>query len=455
MLEINRELRYIGARLLRDNFVCDRMIAKLRSHERYTAEELRSISRRLLMRTLRAATRKIPFYRDIKIDASDKEAESILVNAFPIITKHDLLSKKGVLYPNRGKAWPWTIIGETGGTTGSPVRLLRSYQSIVWQNAFIKRQWSWVGFRDGMARAILRGDMVVPVEKKEPPFWHVNRFHNQLCLSTVHLREETADLFADALQRFQPFMIEAYPSAAYDLARYLAIRNRYLNIPYVFTASEPLYPHQREIIEKRFQARVMDQYGMGERVTFATECEYGNLHVNTEHSYTEIVDDKGEPTDDYGFVVGTTFNNLLMPLVRYQLTDQTKWKRGSCACNRTYPMIERVSGRIEDIILGTHGNDIGPLLFRVHHEVDGIESIQIAQVGRHELEIRVVPLGSFSQDSRQRLIQNLHHYVDPGLAVKVVTMDYIPRTRRGKFRWIVNEYVDGDRESRKAPSLTR
>ena len=116
-------------------------------------------------------------------------------------------------------------------------------------------------------------------------------------------------------------------------------------------------------------------------------------------------------------------------------------------------MIERVSGRVEDIILGTDGNDIGPLLFRVNHEVDGIESIQIAQVGRHELEIRVVPLESFSQNSSQRLVQNLHRYVDPGLAVKVVTMDHIPRTQRGKYRWVVNEYIDGDRESRKTASL--
>lgn len=453
MPEIKRELRYAGTRLIRDNYVCDRMIAELRRHEGCAVEDLRSLSRHLLMRTLRAATRKIPFYRDTKVDASDNEAELILVNAFPIITKKDLLSKQDVLYPNGGKPWPWTIVGETGGTTGAPLSLFRSYRSVLWQNAFLKRQWYWTGFRDGMARAIMRGDMVVPVEKKEPPFWHFNRFHNQLCLSTLHLREETADLFADALQRFGPFMIETYPSAAYDLARYMAMRNRYLNIPYVFTGSEPLYPHQREIIEERFQARVMDHYGMGERVTFATECEYGNLHVNTDHSYTEIVDDKGEPTDDYGFVVGTTFHNLLMPLVRYQLSDQTKWKRGSCSCRRTYPMIERVSGRVEDIILGTDGNDIGPLLFRVNHEVDGIESIQIAQVGRHELEIRVVPLESFSQNSSQRLVQNLHRYVDPGLAVKVVTMDHIPRTQRGKYRWVVNEYIDGDRESRKTASL--
>jgi phenylacetate-CoA ligase len=439
------EIHAATTHALRDSFICDRIIAELRSHERYSKEEHARLRRRFLLRTLAVATRRIPFYRNITLSCGEADVEKFLVNEFPILEKKDYLNKREQLYPNHGKIRPWTIVGETGGTTGSPLKIIRSLSSVIWQNAFLKRQWTWSGFRDGMPRATLRGDMVVPVEQREPPYWIKNRYANQLIMSSAHLRDETADYFIDKLSEVSPYLLEAYPSAAYDLAKYLERRNRYLSIPYIFTGSELLYDYQRELIKNRFRGKVMDHYGMGERVAFATECELGNLHVNTDHSYMEIVDDEGNPTNEYGYVVGTTFHNLVMPLVRYRLSDQAKWKNGSCACGRSYPMIERVRGRIEDIILGSDGNDIGPLLFRVPNGIDGIERMQIAQVERYRLEIRVVPIAGFSEKDKELLIHNLHEHVDPGLAASVTIMDDIPRTIRGKYRWIVNEYIDGER----------
>ena len=81
----------------------------------------------------------------------------------------------------------------------------------------------------------------------------------------------------------------------------------------------------------------MDMYGMAERVAFATECEYGQMHVNPDYSFVEIVDAAGRPTADVGYVVGTTFHNHAMPLVRCRLSDRTRWKRGQCACGRAFP----------------------------------------------------------------------------------------------------------------------
>jgi len=96
-----------------------------------------------------------------------------------------------------------------------------------------------------------------------------------------------------------------------------------------------------------------------------------------------MVNEDGQPTEDYGYIVGTTYHNLLMPLIRYRMTDQGKWKKGNCPCGRRYPMIERIKGRVEDIILGSAGNDIGFMLFRVLYGVDNVEKAQIAQVGRN------------------------------------------------------------------------
>ena len=156
-----------------------------------------------------------------------------------------------------------------------------------------------------MGRATLRGEMIVPLDRGAPPFWFWNRYDNQLLISSRHLRDACADAIIDELERFSPAVLQAYPSTAFTLAQLMAHRNRRLSIPVVFTASEPLYPHQRELIAERFGAKVMDMYGMAERVAFATECEFGSMHVNPDYSYVELVDSDGQPTRDVGYGYGT------------------------------------------------------------------------------------------------------------------------------------------------------
>lgn len=445
---IKKETRFMANFLFRDNYFCNRMLNVLHRHEQTDPDELREWSRRKLLRTLRQASKTIPYYKKVRVNCTENDVEEFLKEKIPILSKEDLLRMRTELYPFLGKPRPWTIIGETGGTTAAAIHLFRSYGSVLWQNAFLKRQWTWAGVRDGMPRAVLRGGIIVPVEQSKPPFWYFNRYHNQLMMSSLHVRLETVDHYVDALERQAPVMMEAYASVIYELARYMALRNRFVSIPYIFTGSEQLYDHQRELIQERFRARVMDHYGMGERVTFATECEYGNMHLNTDHSYTEIVDESGYPTNDYGYIVGTTYHNLLMPLLRHKMTDMTKWKPGTCRCGRIYPMIERVKGRVEDIVYGTAGNDIGPMLFRVFYGIESIERAQIAQVDKNRLEIRIVPLPGFSSDDKKQLVSNLHKYVDPGMSATVSIVPELSRTPSGKFRSIVNEYVDGARDAR-------
>jgi phenylacetate-CoA ligase len=67
--------------------------------------------------------------------------------------------------------------------------VFRSLQSLLMEQAFIGRHWSWSGYHDGMARACLRGDQVAA----QPPFWSWNRYNRQLVVSSRHLTEAHAD----------------------------------------------------------------------------------------------------------------------------------------------------------------------------------------------------------------------------------------------------------------------
>ncbi len=446
--QLRNELLFGTRALLRDNPFSQWRLRALQRNESMTRTQLEHLQAGLLHKALRTAIARLPFYSHIQRDFPVAAAAKVLRTAFPIIDKDTLLANRDSLYPNRGARQPWQAPGKTSGTTGAPLTVFRSVQSLLMEQAFVKRHWAWGGYHDGMVRATLRGDLVVGVDRSSPPFWFWNRYNQQLLVSSRHLTESHADAIIDRLEILSPAMLQAYPSTAFTLAGLLAQRNRRLRIPLIFTASEPLYPHQRALITERLGVKIMDMYGMAERVAFATECEYGELHVNSDYSHVEIVDDEGRPTSDDGYVVGTTFHNHAMPLVRFRLTDRTRWKPGQCACGRAFPMIEQVTGKFEDSITGGNGAPVSAsVLTFAFKGLDTIRKSQVAQVGPASWEVRVVPMPGFSTADQQYLVDNIHHLVDPLVAVKVVLKDDLPNTAAGKFRWVVNEF----RPPRNAP----
>ena len=438
---LRNEVKYGLRYLVRDTLQAERRVQTLLAKEHLPQERREAITSQLLLETVRTAIRRIPKYQGLKAaDLHPGNVRDVLVERFPVIGKADLIGRPADYYPYGHTARPWTIVGRTSGTSGTPLEVFRSLESVLWENAFVERHFRWSGYRPGMRRAYLRGDLIVPIDRTAPPYWFWNRYKNQMIISSRHLREECVDDIVDMLSRFAPYMMEAYPSTAYELALLLEKRNISLHIPYVCTSSEPLYPHQRELITERLGARVMDHYGMAERIAYAAECEHGSLHVDTDYSYVEIVDENGKPTDGDGYIAGTTFHNSLMPLLRYRMSDRTRWRQTVCPCGRTYPVIEPVTGKYEDTLYGSRGQRISPSVVTfAFKSLRGIKYSQVAQMGEGTWEIRVVPEASFSEVERNRLIENVKHLVDPGIHVTVREVAEIARTSAHKYRWIVNE----------------
>ncbi|MBE2260097.1 MAG: phenylacetate--CoA ligase family protein [Rhodobacteraceae bacterium] len=423
--------------MIRDNPVTGSRIDRLMEIGASSQPVIREIEGHYLRRTLQAAVANLPAYRSARFL---KAATSASLSEFPLISKQDLLESPTRYYPRLGLKKLVTSIGKTSGTTGTPLTVYRSLNSVIWEYAFVHRHWSWSGFRRGMPRATLRGDIVATADSVEGPFWRYNTWENQLVLSSRHLRAPYIQQIVEQLDRFGPYLLQAYPSTAYELARYLQSIGRVVPIPFVYTGSEILYSHQRDLIEHAFDCKVMDFYGMAERVAFAAQCESGSYHVNTEYSKVEIVDDSGNQTDSEGFIVGTTFHNLTMPLVRYRLSDRSRWKKGDCPCGRIQQMIEPITGKFEDVIQGSEGNVISPSVVTFAFKgLQLIERSQVAQVGPGKWEIRVVPLPGFGVLERSALIGNIHKLIDPGLEISIVECTDIPRTNAYKYRWIVDE----------------
>jgi phenylacetate-CoA ligase len=424
--------------MYRDSWLCHRRTEELLRHEIESASDIEIFSRQQLAATLRSASRKIPAYRGFAEDASVDNAYEVL-GRFPVVDKEDLL-KHSELYSAPRKYRYFGVIGKTSGTSGTPLTMMRSFDSIIWERAFFARMFRSSGVPPKARRALLRGDHVVPFNHDCPPFWFHNLANRQLVLSTRHLKPGFLPYYIDELKRFRPAMLEAYPSAAAELANWLEQTHDYLDIPHIFLGSEPVYPTQRMLIEERLRGKVFETYGMAERVALANECGYGNLHIAADYSHVEILDEEGKPTDGWGFVTGTTYFNHLMPLVRYKLSDITRWKKGTCPCGKPFPMVERITGRLADRIYGHDGGPVSQTLITFGFK--GVSHIRLAQVAQLEpdlWEIRIVPFPEFNQDDEKQLIKNFREKVEPLIRLKIVIMDDLPRMGSGKFRWVVNE----------------
>lgn len=426
--------------LLLNNIIFRVRIARL--NKELSAKQIKEYREKALRKTLIAAKTNLLNYNDINIPSSEEDAESFLVSNIPIITKKDLQNKKKLFYPNYNKNFPWSIIGRTSGTTGSPLDVVRSYNSILWENVFVHKHWSQVKeVGEKSVRVTLRGDDIGAVLSGDNTFWFFNMLENQLLMSSKDLSSENIPIFINKLRGCSASILQAYPSTAFILAKYLDSLGERLNIPYVFTGSEMLHPYQRELIEKTI-GKVYDFYGMAERVAFVTECRAGNLHVNEDYSYVEIVDDQGNHTDDEGFIVGTTYHNLKMPLLRYQMSDRSRWKKGKCTCGSNHRMIEPVSGKFEDMLSDASGKVISPSLITFAFKgVSNIDMSQVAQISSKEWEVRVVALPGFSNRDRDHIKRNLGEIISPDTKVLIRCVDNIARTKAGKYRWVVNEQM--------------
>lgn len=336
--------------------------------------------------------------------------------------------------------------GHTSGTTGSPLEIAYDASVIHATYAALDRQYRWANCRlarDGDRIAVARGNVIVPLDRKKPPFWRYNRYHRQLLLSSFHLSPENLEHYFEEMKRYAVQVLDGYPSTLFILAKYLKNRRATFPLKAVISSSETLYDFQRQTIESSFQCRVFDYYAVAERVAFATECaEHAGHHLTMEYGVTEIVDNQGHPVEagTPGRLVGTSLHNLAMPLIRYVTNDRTAIRAGHCACGRVLERMNDVTTKAEDTLTLRDGRLISPsVLTHPFKPLDSIEASQIIQQDYDRILVRIVPRPDYTEQDTEHLIRELKSRVGQETDIVIELVERLGRTQAGKFRWVISE----------------
>jgi phenylacetate-CoA ligase len=413
--------------------------------EWFSPEQIYEYQGSRLKRIVRHAYETVPFYREHyqKHGVGPEDIKELRdISKLPLLTREDvkaagddLISAK---YPVRK-----LFHGHTSGTTGSPLSFYWDKQTCVYTNAVDWRQKLWGGVRYGDRLALFLGRTIVPTNKTTPPFWQYDRIHNMLWMSSFHLSESYLPFYFKKLKSFRPTAIEGYPSTVYILARYLKQTGQTLPVKAVFTSSETLLPLQRALIEERFEAKVFDFFGMAERVAFATQCaEAQEYHLNFEYAVNEVVGSDGRPMKegDEGYLVGTSLLNYGMPFIRYKTNDITAINNGKCICGRHMPRFKGVTTKDEDIVVTPEGKHVSSsVLTHPFKPLDKVQESQIIQEEIDLLRIKIIRREGFSESDSAHLITALRERVGPSMRIELEFVTEIPRTKAGKFRWVISK----------------
>jgi phenylacetate-CoA ligase len=367
----------------------------------------------------------------------DGTALARLAPGSTMLTKAEVRQHPEKLVRPRGPgSWIRTTI-KTSGTSGSPLTIVQSLSNLVREEGFVYRQMRWIGWRHGQRRAWIRGDIVCPDHPPDGRYWCRDWVGNMLMMSSYHLSNDTIGRYIDALERFDPVVIHAYPSSIAALAAWLNAAGRTYRgraLRGVMTSSETLEPSVRAAVEQAFGVRVFDWYGQAERVAAIGTCEEGRYHVLTDYAGVALLEAEGDACE----LVGTSLNNTAMPLVRYRTGDTVIPDGEPCACGRVFPTIKAVIGRQEKIVTLPDGRIIARLdrIFQGHdrHLVEG----QVLYRGAGEFVLRVVTADGFSEADERALIDKFLLRV-PGVKVRVERVAAIPRGPNGKFEFIAIE----------------
>ena len=395
--------------------------------------------------------RNVPYYRELftNVNFHPDDFKSIEdIKRIPYLTKNMVRENQDKLlsqvFPKK-----YLKVTETGGTTGLPMAFLMDDRTTsIIEMAYLTDMWKKVGYRRYDKCIILKEDTVekIVVGKK---YWKMNYITNWLTMSSFHLNSDTFQLFYNKIVSFKPKFIMAFPSNAYLIARYIKEKNL-PNIPSlkaILCGSENIYDWQRKYMEEVFKARVFSHYGHSEKCVLAAECSDPRLYeFYPQYGYAELINEKDEwcsEEDEKGEIVATGFNNYVSPFIRYKTDDIGIFTKKHSHENPNWFTIKSIEGRKQDYIIDKDNTPKTSIhIDRPFWKIrDKIYAYQYIQNIPGKVEVNVHSKDKLNDDQIaeiKKIFLETYFKFD----IEVNQVDDIPRTKGGKFRYLVQNIKD-------------
>jgi phenylacetate-CoA ligase len=425
-----------------------RYLNELERSQWLSREAIGRLQRDKLMRLLRIALEHSPWHaariRRAGLDAALREGSFALgdLTRLPTMSRADARENAAAI------RWAGVPGGafryNTGGSSGQPLIFHFGRGRQASDAACRIRARRWWGVDIGDAEAYLWG---APVELNRTDRIKTlrDRLLNQLLLNAFEMSPARMTEYVDALHAFRPRSLFGYASSVALLAAHARDTGRRLDLPglkLICTTGEPLYPHQRELIEEAFRVPVANEYGARDAGFLAHQSPAGQMLAMSESNILEVLDPAGQPVPpgEPGEAVVTGLHSDAQPFIRYRTGDVVTLSDALCAQGRGLHVVADVAGRTTDFVIRADGTVMHALaVIYVLRAVEGVAEFKLVQQALEDVEVLVVPDARWSDASRRQVVAGLRARLGAGLRVTLREVDQIPAEASGKFRYVVSQ----------------
>lgn len=342
----------------------------------------------------------------------------------PIVKKDDIRGKDFYEIVSSHIPKHWLYKDDTSGSTGVPFKFVVDRGFVLRGLAFCQRMFRMLGQKPG--------DTFVRFSPTDRPGLNFGSYFFKV--ATYDEFEKRVDDFIE-LYNNKNLVIYGVASYLVELAKQLARKNHQITFRAAIASGEALSDIQKEFVEERLKCPVSRCYTTREQGWIAQECLNDGFHINTEWCYLEVVDDNGRPVPlgKEGRIVITTFDNEVMPFIRYDTDDIGKILPQSCLCGRTLPLI-KFSGRKIGLLHLPKGHTIHHFFLTpsFHLRANRIKRFQIIQESVNRVLVKIVPDKKFLYADILTITEELSSVLGPDVILNLQLVDSIPAGPRGK-----------------------
>jgi len=422
----------------------DKILSEIAERDKWSTQQFLEYQRDQLKSLIQHAATNVPYYQKIfsELGINPKSITSPeQLQHLPILEK-EVIRVNPLSLVNQSLDRKKLLVAHTSGTSGTPLNLYRDRWLNSAEFAYLDARWhEVVGMRRRLNKSVsLGGHLVTAPGRNKPPFWVYNHRWNQLYMSSYHLSPRYLGYYVDELRKFKADYIEGYPSSVYAVGRYIVDNNlEPVTFKACFTTAEVLFNYQREVIEKAFGCRTYDQYGCGEQVAFAAECEHGTMHLSPDVGIVEVVDENDQPVPDgqIGQLICTSLINKVQPFIRYRIGDIGSLGTDLCSCGSPLPVLKSIEGRKGNVIITSDGRRIGEAaLSLLFYGVKGVVEAQIIQDDYDRFRVCVVPGKDYQGADGKKVVANLAKRLGP-VEICLELIEKVERTAAGKLKVVI------------------
>lgn len=417
-----------------------RGMAERKSLQRLEEDERRKWMLDRLRFVVRYAAQEIPYYRELFANVGFDPAAEFTFDDFarlPVLEREDVRSAGKEL---TSKKIPGLIKDATGGSTGTPTEIWLGPEELGWRESGLEYSMERIGVPTGVSTGFFWGHNLDPVNRDSLR----DRLHdfeqNRRWFDCFRLSPEMFDNYHREFQKWRPACIVAYASPLGHFANHVLERGYKTEYPTrcFVTGAEKLLPEHRSAIREAFRKPVHERYGSRDVGLMA-------FQYDPEHTFDFEVDwvnvfMEPETTEHLSPILVTKLHADGMPMLRYRIGDIARFPSSGKPGHPSF-VLHEIAGRESARLWLPDGRWI--ISAQLPHMLKDfpVKEFMCVQSADYSVQLQIVPRNGFSDENKRRILETMGVNL-PGVDVRVVLVDEIPRTAANKWQIVISEVIN-------------